>query len=362
MSVTADSGKRPLQDVTATSSSSATPGESPLKSLSATSLSSIDSEGGVSAEKLATTLIEIQKKRETPKEQYGKLVDTYGNEFQVPNFTIKQIRDAIPAHCFDRSAARSLMVVGRDILFLAIVFIVFRILVTPENIPSKIIRTALWLIGYTVIQGCIATGLWVMAHECGHQAFSSSKMLNDTVGFVCHSMLLVPYFSWKISHSKHHKSTGHMDRDMVFVPKTRDEYASRVGKLAHELTELGEEAPIVTLVSMIGQQLLGWPLYLLINVTGHNNHGRQSEGRGLGKTNGWYGGVNHFNPKSPLYGAKDMSKILYSDLGIIVVGGALYLIGQNFGWANLAVWYGIPYLWVNFWLGKFIGIVSYSDK
>ena len=37
---------------------------------------------------------------------YGELVDTYGNEFTVPDFTILQIRDAIPRHCFQRSALR----------------------------------------------------------------------------------------------------------------------------------------------------------------------------------------------------------------------------------------------------------------
>jgi omega-6 fatty acid desaturase (delta-12 desaturase) len=42
---------------------------------------------------------------------------------------------------------------------------------------------------------CVA-GVWVIAHECGHQAFSSSQLVNDTVGFILHSCLLVPYFSW----------------------------------------------------------------------------------------------------------------------------------------------------------------------
>ena len=191
-----------------------------------------------------------------------------------------------------------------------------------------------------------------MAHECGHQSFSPSKTLNDTVGFICHSALLVPYFSWKISHGKHHKATGHLDRDMVFVPKTREQYASKIRKAAHELAELAEETPIVTAGSLIGQQLAGWLLYLSTNVTGHNSHTRQKEGRGQGKMNGWGGKVNHFDPSSPLYEAKDSKWILASDLGLAVVAGVLILIGKSFGWANLAVWYFLPYLWVNHWLGK----------
>ncbi|KAL2359967.1 Oleate hydroxylase fah12 [Blastomyces dermatitidis] len=278
-----------------------------------------------------------------------KLVDTYGNPFEIPDFTIKQIRDAIPAHCFKRSALRSLSYVARDISALAGTFYLFHNYVTPEYIPSTPIRAGLWGL-YTFVQGLFGTGLWVMAHECGHQAFSPFRLLNDTVGWICHSALLVPYFSWKISHSKHHKATGNMDRDMVFVPKTREVFASRYGYLAHELHELMEETPIQTATHMILQQLFGWPLYLLSNVTGHNNHEHQPEGRGKGKKNGFFSGVNHFNPSSPLYEAKHVPLILLSDLGLMITGSALYWVGQNFGWANLAVWYFVPYLWVNHWL------------
>ncbi|PLN84279.1 oleate delta-12 desaturase [Aspergillus taichungensis] len=305
------------------------PLESPRQSPSSTSLSSMASDAEAKAS--------------------SKLVDTYGNEFKIPDYTIKQIRDAIPSHCYQRKALTSLYYVFRDIAILATVFYVFHNYVTPENIPSLPVRTGLWAL-YTVVQGMVGTGVWVLAHECGHQAFSPSKVLNDTVGFICHSALLVPYFSWKISHGKHHKATGNIARDMVFIPKTRDQYASRVGKAVHELNELMEETPIATVINMLLQQLFGWPLYLLTNVTGHNNHERQPEGRGKGKSNGYFGGVNHFNPSSPLYEAKDAKLILLSDVGLAIVGSALYYIGSTYGWLNLLVWYGIPYLWVNHWL------------
>ena len=156
----------------------------------------------------------------------GKMIDAYGNEFKLPDFTIKQIRDAIPAACFERSAARGLSYVARDIACLATTFYLFNTFVTAERIPSMPVRASLWAL-YTVLQGLFATGIWVLAHECGHQSFSPSKQLNDTVGWILHSALLVPYFSWKISHGKHHKATGHMERDMVFrARKTRAEYAS----------------------------------------------------------------------------------------------------------------------------------------
>lgn len=280
---------------------------------------------------------------------YGKLIDTYGNEFEIPDYTIKDVYDAIPKHCFQRSAVIGLYYVFRDIALLSTTFYLFNTYVTPDTIPSTPIRTALWGL-YTVMQGLFATGIWVLAHECGHQAFSNSKVVNDTVGFILHSSLLVPYFSWKISHGKHHKATGHMERDMVFVPRTREQQATRIGKLVHELGELGEETPIVTLIHLIGQQLIGWPNYLLANVTGHNFHERQKEGRGKGKQNGFLHGVNHFNPSSPLFEAKDAKLILLSDFGIAITASVLFYLCKTFSFENMLVWYFLPYLWVNHWL------------
>ena len=248
---------------------------------------------------------------------------------------------------------RGLGYVARDIVSLATTFYLFHNYLTPENVPSTMLRVILWGL-YTFVQGLFGTGLWVLAHECGHQSFSPSKTLNDTVGWICHSALLVPYFSWKISHGKHHKATGHIERDMVFVPKTRDVYASKMGYYVHELSELVEETPIATATTLIGQQLIGWLYYLTANVTGHNCHERQPEGRGKGKKNGFGGGVNHFDPSSPLYEAKDAKLIMLSDIGLAITASTLFLVGYNYGWVNLAVWYFLPYLWVNHWLGEFL--------
>lgn len=312
------------------SSVTVSPIDSPRQSPSSTSLSSLGSDS-------------------EPLTSRSKLIDTYGNSFEVPDFTIKQIRDAIPPHCFKRSGARGLAYVARDLASLASTFYLFNRFVTPETVPSFALRFALWGL-YTFVQGLFGTGLWVLAHECGHQSFSPSKTLNDTVGWICHSLLLVPYFSWKISHGKHHKATGNVERDMVFVPKSREKYATRIGHFVHELAELTEETPIYTALHLFGQQLGGWPMYLMCNVTGHNFHERQLEGRGKGKKNGVGGGVNHFDPSSPLYEAKDAKLIALSDLGLFITASALFMVGKTYGWTNMFVWYIIPYLWVHHWL------------
>jgi len=324
-----------LDSDSAPSTADASPLNSPQRSASSTSLSSLASEDNV----------------KLPNEDLGKLVDTYGNEFEVPDFTIKDIRDAIPKHCYERSALRSMSYVVRDMILLATTFTLYYNFVTPEYIPSKAVRFGLWVV-YGFLQGLFGTGLWVLAHECGHQAFSPSRLINDTVGWVLHSSLLVPYFSWKMSHSKHHKATGNIERDMVFVPRTREQQATRLGRLAHELSELTEETPIYTFLHLLGQQLIGWPNYLLTNVTGHNYHERQREGRGKGKHNGFGGGVNHFDPRSPIYDNREAFWVIMSDIGLAITITALVILGNKFGWSNMAVWYFYPYLWVNHWLGK----------
>jgi len=65
-------------------------------------------------------------------------------------------------------------------------------LITPEvlKLPHPFIYCAakfsIWAI-YTFWAGLVGTGLWIIAHECGHQAFSESKFLNDAVGWLLHS-------------------------------------------------------------------------------------------------------------------------------------------------------------------------------
>ncbi|KAF2715954.1 putative Delta(12) fatty acid desaturase [Polychaeton citri CBS 116435] len=321
-----------VDSVPSTSSNSTTgsPSDSPIASASSTSLSSLGS---------------VEDFQQGPKQE---LVDTWGNEFKIPDYSIKDIRDAIPKHCFERSAITGLSYVLRDVVYLGTTFYLFNTFCTPEYVPSTPLRAGLWAV-YTFLQGLFGTGLWVLAHECGHQSFSPSKTLNDTVGWFCHSSLLVPYFSWKISHGKHHKATGNMERDMVFLPRTREEHASRMGWLLHEMHELMEETPIATATSLLAQQLAGWPSYLMTNVTGHNNHEKQFEGKGKGKQNG-DGTVNHFSPSSPLYERRDEKLILLSDLGLAITASILGFIGYRFGFTNLLVWYFLPYLWVNHWL------------
>src|ERR1700749_962432 len=99
--------RMPTADSTPASSANISPLDSPRSSPSSTSLSSLASDEA------------SPQKQVTEKTQ---LVDTYGNSFEVPDFTINDIHKAIPKHCFERSAATGLYYVARDVVSLAVTF------------------------------------------------------------------------------------------------------------------------------------------------------------------------------------------------------------------------------------------------
>ncbi|KAM9914778.1 hypothetical protein OXX69_000306 [Metschnikowia pulcherrima] len=269
-------------------------------------------------------------------------IDTYGNEFQAPDYTIKDILSVIPAHCYERRTLESLYYVARDIFWMGVFAYAANNYI--HVLPNATLRFAAWTV-YCITQGLLGTGLWVLAHECGHQAFSDSRLVNDTVGWVLHSYWLVPYFSWKFSHGKHHKATGHMTRDMVFVPKTREEFVEKHHGLSIE--EIASDSPLVSLWSLILQQGFGWIMYLFTNVTGQKV-----------ASTGW--GMNHFNPASAIFEKNQYWYIVLSDIGILTQLFVLYTWYTHYGAFNVLVNWFLPYLGVNHWL-VFITFLQHSD-
>ena len=76
----------------------------------------------------------------------------------------KEVRDAIPKHCFTRQTNRSLFYLSRTVVIqIFVVLIGLSIPLTKGMIP-------IWIL-YALISGTTSMGLWVLAHECGHGAF-----------------------------------------------------------------------------------------------------------------------------------------------------------------------------------------------
>ena len=121
--------------------------------------------------------------------------------------SIGEIRAVVPARCFARSYVRSACFLIRDTAMAAgCVAAARRYLsadlptATTGDLLPGVVDAVSWLAGWTVYSfcmGCVVTGHWVLAHECGHGAFTPSRTVNDVCGFVLHQALLVPYFSWQ---------------------------------------------------------------------------------------------------------------------------------------------------------------------
>lgn len=272
-----------------------------------------------------------------------------------PPFTVGDIRRAIPAHCFSRPLYKSFGYLFWD---LAIVYALYCAsgyisLLSDELLGATygpVARHALWLC-YWIAQGCVMTGLWVIGHECGHRGFADSELINDVVGLVVHSAVLVPYFAWQISHRRHHSNTGSVEHDEVFVPAlaTPAEIEAHRKKLAgqHEHDEDGALTQLYNvayrLFFMGVMFTVGWPGYLLSNISGNRSYDPKA----------W---VNHFFPESPIFtsgseaDAHNQKLILISDLALLAMFGVLYKWVSLTSLSHVVYVYFIPYLIVNFWL------------
>ncbi|KEY65435.1 hypothetical protein S7711_08569 [Stachybotrys chartarum IBT 7711] len=253
---------------------------------------------------------------------------------------IQTIRNAIPAHCFQPSLVTSFYYVFRDLTMVA--GLAYAALTYIPAIPDPLYRGVAWML-YGWLQGLVCTGVWILGHECGHGAFSTHSRLNNIVGWALHSFLLVPYFSWKYSHHRHHRFTGNIAKDMAFVPPTQPR--SYTSSILASLDELFEDTPIRQVVGLIAHQLFGWQVYLFLNASA----GKASKQREVTGTEGWLR-VSHFDPFSAVFRPNESLYIFISDVGLVLMLTALYFASRSIGVSTTLLLYAVPYLWVHHWL------------
>ncbi|XP_047327484.1 delta(12)-fatty-acid desaturase FAD2-like [Impatiens glandulifera] len=238
-----------------------------------------------------------------------------------PPFTLGEIKKSIPPHCFQRSVITSFSYLVYDLLIAS--FLHYAATSYIHLLPALSAGFA-WLL-YAFVQGTVLNSVWVIAHECGHHAFSDYRWLDDTVGFILHSALLVPYFSWKHSHRRHHSNAASIERDEVFVPK-RKESVESLAKIINN--------PIGRTITIAITLTIGWPFYLIFNF-----YGRHYERF-----------ASHFDPYSPIYSKRERFQIFLSDMGFLSVGFLLYRLALSRGIAWVMCVYGGPLLVVNGYL------------
>ena len=93
------------------------------------------------------------------------------DEFRFPDR--RELMTVIPAVCFD---------INERVAFTRLACLL--ILTTGIGafahlaVPKESVFAPFWIV-YAVVNGTVATGLWVLAHECGHRAFSRRKRLEN---------------------------------------------------------------------------------------------------------------------------------------------------------------------------------------
>lgn len=270
----------------------------------------------------------------------GKALSLSDSDFPMA----RDIRKVIPEDCFEPDTATSLAYLSVSLVGTALCT-AFGVGMAGIIGTSSILTLPIWA-AYSAVTGTVAMGLWVLAHECGHGAFSKDKRIQDTVGYVIHSLLLVPYYSWQRSHAVHHQYTNHMGLGETHVPEPMEtEEDGSHGLRASFLETLGEKNGIRAWGALQAFLHLGigWPAYLLIGATG---------GPDRGMTNHYYPDplTEPKLPNKELFPGNWKAKVSQSDIGIAAVVSGLMVWTLCRGFGEVMALYGGPLLIINAWL------------
>ncbi|KAG8371503.1 hypothetical protein BUALT_Bualt13G0094400 [Buddleja alternifolia] len=249
---------------------------------------------------------QINGDRQTMKKQAAENgVDRF-DPAAPPPFRIADIRAAIPAHCWVKNPWRSLYYVVQDVV------VVLGLLAAAVYFNSWVFWPVYW-----ISQGTMFWALFVLGHDCGHGSFSDNQTLNNVVGHILHSSILVPYHGWRISHRTHHQNHGHVENDESWVPLPEKLYK----KLDYSTKFLRYKVPF---------PMFAYPLYLWYRSPGKSG--------------------SHFNPYSDLFKANERDLVMTSTICWGAMLGFLFYMSTIISPILLFKLYGIPYTIFVMWL------------
>ena len=136
-----------------------------------------------------------------------------------------------------------------------------------------------------------------------------------------------------------------MTKDLHYVPPQRQNYASSLRKNMEDLDELTEDAPLFTLLRIVLQQTVGWPFYLLMNITAPpTSLPNKPSNVPLGNS--------HFAPFGALFVPQEAKYVIASDIGVLSAILALWTIAtqSQVGISMVLLLYLQPYFWLNHWI------------
>ncbi|XP_042451093.1 fatty acid desaturase DES3-like [Zingiber officinale] len=217
-----------------------------------------------------------------------------------PPFRISDVRAAIPGHCWVKDPWRSMSYVLRDAAVIAAL----------ANCAVYLDSWAFWPL-YWFAQGIMFWALFVLGHDCGHGSFSDITWLNNMMGHLLHSSLLVPYHGWRISHKIHHQNHGNADKDESWHPLPE--------KIYKELNSTSRKLRFT-----VPFPLFAFPVYLMWRSPG-------KEG-------------SHFLPSSSLFDPKDEQDVVVSTMCWSAMVALLVGLSWLYGPLPMLKLYGLPYM------------------
>lgn len=232
-------------------------------------------------------------------------------------FTLSDIRAAIPEHCWKRDAVRSLGYLLKDVAIVGV-------------LAAGAFAADSWFVWplYWLAQSTMFWALFVVGHDCGHQSFSSKRWLNDLLGNITHSSILVPYHGWRISHRTHHSNHGHVENDESWHPTRKSIYDDmtafqRAGRYSFPLP------------------LLAYPAYLFMGSPGHAH--------------------SHFDPDSDLFKPGEADMIRTSNKFLMGMLAILAASAVALGPWMLCKLYVVPYVGFLVWLDTVTYLHHHGD-
>ncbi|KAA3605686.1 MAG: fatty acid desaturase [Planctomycetota bacterium] len=121
--------------------------------------------------------------------------------------SLQDLHRAIPPACLQRSVPRQLLGIAANLAGMALSWWLLAVNPYPWLLPI------LWFFA-----GTTAWGLMVIAHECGHGAFSKNRRLNHFFGNLLMTPFLYPFHGWRLLHHHHHTNTNSIEKDIDWRP------------------------------------------------------------------------------------------------------------------------------------------------
>lgn len=244
-----------------------------------------------------------------------------------PEFTLSELRNAIPPHCLVRSTWKSLGYLTLDLVIISSLFGCAYVVLEQISLPFYL--KIFGYVTYWFLQGSFLFAIWVLGHECGHSAFSEIDLVNDLVGLFVHTVLLIPYHSFKFTHRIHHGNTGSVEHDVGFIPSTKSE-------IEPSWSEALQESPLYNFYQIIQTLLFGMQAFLVVMACGPTKYNNKPR--------------CHFNPKAAFFLPKQRSAVVLSDFAFILVVAIIGYFTSVCGFSVVMRLYIVPYIVMNAFL------------